>query len=173
MVEHGGANRDAVTQNQPVAGAKVVILDLRSEGFQRHREQRCGHQATERLLQGHRRQQVAGPDAELVARNESREKEREAFDMIQVSVGEQNIEFIDTRMNANLLRQIAQKTGGRYFSSNDLSGLPEALRAAPQYEPEDTIIKSDIQLWNLIWLLGAAILAFAIEWFLRKQSGMI
>ena len=89
------------------------------------------------------------------------------------SVGEQNIEFIDTRMNANLLRQIAQKTGGRYFSSNDLSGLPEALRAAPQYEPEDTIIKSDIQLWNLIWLLGAAILAFAIEWFLRKQSGMI
>lgn len=89
------------------------------------------------------------------------------------SVGELNVEFQETRLDNTLLRQIAARTGGRYFAIGDIGGLAEAVAAVRDFEPEDRIIRSDIPLWNLGWLLGAAVLLFAIEWYLRKQSGMI
>ncbi|MDX9759761.1 MAG: VWA domain-containing protein [Bacteroidota bacterium] len=89
------------------------------------------------------------------------------------AVGELTIEFQDTRMNNILLRQIAAATGGRYFPIDDADGLPAAVAGASSFTPTDRIIKSDIQLWNLVWLLALAVLLFAIEWYLRKQAGML
>ncbi len=89
------------------------------------------------------------------------------------AVGELNIEFQDTRMNNVLLRQIAAATGGRYFTIDDVAGLPAAVSGSDSFTPADRIIKSDIQLWNLVWLLALAVLLFAIEWYLRKQAGML
>lgn len=89
------------------------------------------------------------------------------------SVGELNIEFQDTRMNNALLRQIAASTGGRYVTISDASGLPAAIQKHELYAATEQTVVSDIQLWNLIWLLSAAVLLFAIEWYLRKQSGLI
>jgi hypothetical protein len=89
------------------------------------------------------------------------------------SVGELNIEFQDTRMNNALLRQIAASTGGRYVTISDASGLPAAIQQHELYAATEQTVVSDIQLWNLIWLLSAAVLLFAIEWYLRKQSGLI
>ncbi|MBR9978093.1 MAG: hypothetical protein KFH87_08400 [Bacteroidetes bacterium] len=88
-------------------------------------------------------------------------------------VGELNIEFQDTRMNNVLLRQIAATTGGRYFHIDDFSALPAAVNEHPSFSPTDRIIKSDIQLWNIVWLLALAVLLFAVEWYLRKQAGML
>jgi hypothetical protein len=88
-------------------------------------------------------------------------------------VGELNIEFQDTRMNNVLLRQIAAATGGRYFTIDDVSGLPAAVSEHPAFSSTDRVIKSDIQLWNIVWLLALAVLLFAIEWYLRKQAGML
>ena len=89
------------------------------------------------------------------------------------AVGELNIEFQDTRMNNILLRQIAAATGGRYFTIDDADGLPAAVQDAATFTATDRLIKSDIQLWNLVWLLALAVLLFAIEWYLRKQAGML
>ena len=89
------------------------------------------------------------------------------------SVGELNIEFQDTRMNNILLRQIAARSGGRFFLVSHAAGLADAVAAAPGFAPQDRAIKNDIQLWNLVWLLAFAVLLFAFEWYLRKQSGMI
>ena len=89
------------------------------------------------------------------------------------AVGELNIEFQDTRMNNVLLRQIAAATGGRYFTVGDTDGLPAAVSSSGSFAPADRLIKSDIQLWNLVWLLALAVLLFAIEWYLRKQAGML
>ncbi|MFZ1731465.1 MAG: hypothetical protein WAV84_15165 [Bacteroidota bacterium] len=89
------------------------------------------------------------------------------------AVGELNIEFQDTRMNNVLLRQIAAATGGRYFTIDDVAALPAAVNGATSFAPTDRLIKSDIQLWNLVWLLALAVLLFAIEWYLRKQAGMV
>ncbi len=89
------------------------------------------------------------------------------------AVGELNIEFQDTRMNNVLLRQIAAATGGQYFTVDDAAGLPAAVGGAQSFAPTDRIIKSDIQLWNIVWLLALAVLLFALEWYLRKQAGMM
>jgi hypothetical protein len=89
------------------------------------------------------------------------------------AVGELNIEFQDTRMNNVLLRQIASATGGRYFTIDDAGDLPAAVSGTESFSPTDRLIKSDIQLWNLVWLLALAVLLFAIEWYLRKQAGML
>lgn len=89
------------------------------------------------------------------------------------TVGELNIEFQDTRMNNVLLRQIAAATGGQYFPIDDADALPAAVTGASSFTSTDRIIKSDIQLWNLVWLLALAVLLFAIEWYLRKQAGML
>jgi hypothetical protein len=89
------------------------------------------------------------------------------------SVGELNREFINTRTDTKLLRQIAGRSGGRYFPADDIDGLADAVLNSEDFVQEENIVKSDIQIWNLLLLLGIAVLFFAIEWFLRKQSGMI
>jgi hypothetical protein len=89
------------------------------------------------------------------------------------AVGELNIEFQDTRMNNILLRQIAAATGGQYFTIDDTDALPSAVSGATSFTPSDRLIKSDIHLWNIVWLLALAVLLFAIEWYLRKQAGML
>ena len=76
-------------------------------------------------------------------------------------------------MNNVLLRQIAHRTGGAYFHVTSADGLGDAIGALKDFAPKDTVLKSDIQLWNLLWLLAAAVLLFAVEWYIRKQSGMI
>ena len=89
------------------------------------------------------------------------------------SVGELNIEFQDTRMDNVLLRQIAVSTGGEYFTVDDAAGLPEAVQRNALFVPTEQAVLSDIQLWNLIWLLSAVVLLFALEWYIRKQSGLV
>ena len=89
------------------------------------------------------------------------------------SVGDLNLEFQETRMNTVLLRQIAQRSGGQYFDAEDAGGLASAVASAPNFVSEQRLIQRDIELWNLVWLLGLAVLLFGLEWYLRKQSGMI
>ncbi len=89
------------------------------------------------------------------------------------SVGEANAEFLDTRMNNALLRLIAARTGGRFFPIGNTQGLADAVTRAPTFTPQTLDIRTDIQLWNLAWLLGAVIAIFAVEWYLRKQAGMM
>ncbi len=89
------------------------------------------------------------------------------------SVGELNIEFQDTRMNNALLRQIAAATGGSYFTLDNAGGLPAAVQQHELFAETEQAVLSDIQLWNLIWLLSAVVLLFAVEWYLRKQSGLV
>jgi len=89
------------------------------------------------------------------------------------SVGELNIEFQNTRMNNILLRQIAAETGGSYRLITDAAGLPAAVQNGADFAATQRLIKEDIQLWNIVWLLALAVLFFAVEWYLRKQAGMI
>ncbi|HOJ04604.1 MAG TPA: hypothetical protein PK916_11445 [Bacteroidota bacterium] len=89
------------------------------------------------------------------------------------SVGELNIEFQDTRMNNILLRQIAASTGGSYLTLDEASSLPAIVREHERFAPTERARKEDVQLWNLLWLLGAAIVLFATEWYIRKQAGLV
>ena len=93
------------------------------------------------------------------------------------SVGKVNIEYQNLRMNAAFLRHLAESTGGKFFTAEDVARNPDALRraiqTAPTYKARPITLRSDIALWNLAGLLAAALFLFAAEWFLRKRSGMV
>jgi hypothetical protein len=89
------------------------------------------------------------------------------------TVGELNLEFQDTRMNAALLRQLAFRTGGRYYSPTDLGGLAQDIASQPSFSSRESIRTSTLELWNWRYSLIAIVLLLATEWFLRKRSGML
>ena len=49
------------------------------------------------------------------------------------TIGELNLEFQETRMNVQLLRQLATSSGGQYFSPTETDGLANALAAIPTF----------------------------------------
>ncbi len=89
------------------------------------------------------------------------------------SVGQANVEFLQTRMNKQLLEQIAYQTGGRYYDIDQSGGLSHDVAEAVKLEPKEVVNTSEIELWNWKYLAAAIILLFAVEWFMRKGSGMI
>jgi len=76
-------------------------------------------------------------------------------------------------VNNQMLCLIAKGSGGSYFSISDADGLADMVSSSPEFLPSEIDISRDIELWNLLVLLAAAVLLFAAEWYLRKQSGMI
>lgn len=87
----------------------------------------------------------------------------------QFSVENFNLEFLQTKMDENLLKQIALKTGGKFLTDSNFSSLDTLL----QFPDRKTLVSTEMQLWNKLILLIAAILLLSAEWFLRKRSGML
>jgi len=89
------------------------------------------------------------------------------------SIGEISLEYQNLKMNAALLRSIAARTGGKFFLANDVNSLMEDLTNHKSFIERGITRRSEIALWNLPYLLAAAILLFSIEWLIRKWSSMI
>lgn len=88
-------------------------------------------------------------------------------------VGELNLEFRDTRMNIQVMRQLASATGGIYIHPDEPEMLEEVLREIDTYDSRIETASTDYQVWNLPAALAALIVFFSIEWFLRKRNGML
>jgi hypothetical protein len=89
------------------------------------------------------------------------------------SVGGQNAEFLETRMNKPVLQQIAAQTGGRYYDSGDIRSLDQDVAAMPNFKPRDVSTSAEVEIWNSRWMLALVLVVFAFEWFLRKRYGML
>jgi hypothetical protein len=89
------------------------------------------------------------------------------------TVGQMNVEFLQTRLNAQLLRQAAARSGGVYLPLAEASSLGSTLASRGRLEPRELTRTNQIELWN--WKASAAliVLLFALEWFLRKRTGMV
>ncbi len=89
------------------------------------------------------------------------------------SVGEQSIEFADTKMNKALLQQIAAVSGGEYADGREFERLVHGLAVRPFMKPEEQFTASEFELWNLPSLLSVIVALLGVEWFVRKRSGML
>ena len=89
------------------------------------------------------------------------------------SVGQVNVEFLQTQMNKPLLEQLAFRTGGEYYDGGNTEKLRDDLVARARLTPNELIRTSQIELWNWKYLAMLIIALFALEWFLRKRSGML
>jgi hypothetical protein len=89
------------------------------------------------------------------------------------NIGDVEIELVDARMNYEFLSLLATQTKGQYFDPDKFSELIVKLNEINRNSSKEKIITSEIRLWSDEWLLVIVILLFAMEWFLRKRSGML
>jgi hypothetical protein len=76
-------------------------------------------------------------------------------------------------MNAPLLRNLSERTGGKFYTPANCSSFLDDLKNKKSFIPRSVTIRNEFALWNIAWLLALAIFCFALEWFLRKRAGML
>jgi len=89
------------------------------------------------------------------------------------NIGEVDIELLDPSMNYEFLSSLANNTGGRFFYFPDMKELYPVLRNIQHNASKEKTESSEIRLWSNEWLLIIVIVLLGIEWFIRKQSGML
>jgi hypothetical protein len=89
------------------------------------------------------------------------------------SVGDIPLEYSELTMNINLLRNIAERTGGKFYLPEESGEFLNDLEGLRDFRPKPIVKRSEFVLWNLPWLLAIAIICLATEWFMRKRWGMI
>jgi hypothetical protein len=88
-------------------------------------------------------------------------------------VGGWNAEFLETRMNIHLLRQLAENSGGKYYDPQTIGALPHDLAARQNFRTRTSATTSENEVWNASWMLVVIITFISLEWILRKRSGML
>ena len=89
------------------------------------------------------------------------------------SVGEQSVEFADTKMNTSLLQQISALSGGEYDNATQFDRLLNDIASRQSMKLEEQTTINEFELWNLPALLSVVVALFGVEWFIRKRSGML
>lgn len=89
------------------------------------------------------------------------------------NVGDMEVEFLDTKMNYDFLNLLSTQTKGKYFPPSKIDDLISELKNIDLQSSKEKITTSEIRLWSDEWFMAIVILLFAIEWFLRKRSGML
>lgn len=89
------------------------------------------------------------------------------------SVGELALEYQNLKMNIRLLKNIAERTGGKYYYYDQAADFINDLKNNRNFKDRAVSQKIEFALWNAPYLLGLAIILFGIEWFLRKKAGML
>jgi hypothetical protein len=68
-----------------------------------------------------------------------------------------------------LLRALAEKTGGKYLPETQADQLFPMLRTLSK----GRFVESDTILWQTYWWFTAAMILLVSEWWLRKRAGLI
>ncbi len=87
-----------------------------------------------------------------------------------VTVSAPHLEFEDTGQHTELLRRMAQASGGAYLPLERIKDLTRILDAAKTTTNERP---SELGLWNAPGVLVGLGLLLGIEWFLRKRSDLL
>jgi len=88
------------------------------------------------------------------------------------TVGESEIEFSVTNMNAKLLREIAQKTNGIFLLPDEVDSLDKIISSVEEFKATIVENRREYILWSRYETLFAVIFFLSVEWFLRKRFGL-
>jgi len=89
------------------------------------------------------------------------------------SVGEINIEKINLIQDSNLLLSLANLSKGKMIEQKDINELIEEVNRKYVKAQKFVYHAEELKLWSIEYILGFLILLFAVEWFLRKRSGLL
>jgi len=88
------------------------------------------------------------------------------------TVGESEVEFLNTRMDSKLLREIAFKSGGLFLKPDEIEILGELITSGADFKPAIVEKKREYVLRSRLEPLMIVIVLLSIEWFLRKRFGL-
>ncbi len=89
------------------------------------------------------------------------------------NVGDFNIELAEPRMRSDILRAMAERTGGKFYTPETAGNIMKDIYSSPRFQPREITNTHDFELWNSWPLLTLAILCFGTEWLIRKRLGML
>jgi hypothetical protein len=78
-------------------------------------------------------------------------------------------EFADPSQDAGFLREVASRTGGQYTNEGQMGELAKLL---PRVRRE-TVLRSEVEVWDTAPFFVALIVALGLEWLLRKRHGLL
>lgn len=84
-----------------------------------------------------------------------------------------NIEFVDPILDKNFLTKLSELSGGKYFEVDDFPILLKRLSGITDSQRKEINVIESYNLWSFETLLAILILIFAIEWIIRKRSGLL
>ena len=99
----------------------------------------------------------------------SREKKELGADVVHLRATPSDAEYFDAGMRAPLLKRIAEQTGGRFFTADNVGGLPEAI----SYNGRGVTVVEARDLWDMPVLLLLIIGLVGGEWALRRARGLV
>jgi hypothetical protein len=80
-----------------------------------------------------------------------------------------NQELADVVRNDELLRQLADRTGGMYVVEDEMQKLWDRMDLSQRSK----LIESDRLLWQSYWWFVPILILVALEWWFRKKGGLI
>jgi uncharacterized membrane protein len=78
-------------------------------------------------------------------------------------------EYFDAEMREPLLREIADETGGRFYTPETIATLPEDV----SFTESGTTIVEERDLWDMPVIFLLLLMLIAIEWGYRKRGGLV
>jgi hypothetical protein len=114
------------------------------------------------------------PAGDYVYSGEAKKDEKSlGIDGGRFNVGEYSAEFAEPRMRSDILRALAEKTGGKFYTPQTAASLLADSKANPRFRTKIIENTSKYEARNTWQLLVLAICLFAVEWFIRKRVGML
>ncbi|MDE0552614.1 MAG: glutamine amidotransferase, partial [Candidatus Poribacteria bacterium] len=78
-------------------------------------------------------------------------------------------EFSNAELNVELLKTLAEGSGGAYYTPEEASQLANRI---PLVESATSKI-TDVDIWDMPLIFGLVIALLGFEWFLRKRGGLV
>ncbi len=89
------------------------------------------------------------------------------------NVGDYSPEFAEPRMRSDILRALAERTGGKFYTTETAATLMKDIEASSNFHTKKIEEKKDYEGRNMWQLLILAVMFFSTEWFIRKRTGML
>ena len=89
-------------------------------------------------------------------------------DQIDIYAHPQLAELENPQLNEDLLKQLAEQTGGVYFTVADAESVPENIADVQK----TVFVDAERELWSHPLILIAVVGLLGTEWFLRKRVGL-
>ncbi len=89
---------------------------------------------------------------------------------VTFDVGAQPVaELAELSLNEDLLKRIAEESGGKYLREEASSQLREMIASLET----GRVVETETVLWQSYWWFSAVLLLLSIEWILRKRLGLV